>query len=412
MSEGYFTTDEFSEILKQGLPVFIGIYLFLNPFPHKTALASIIFYASLSLATLLVIYRRLDFSFRTPLSLPMAIFVLWVFSGLFFAHNRENSIHDLYAHLLRYIFIFLMLYNFFAGEKKFITLVWVVIISNTLFALGSMIFDYAILGHSVTEKLGYYVREMYKTETPSNLIGVSILFALLLAINQYFEETVKYLRIILAVCMGILFTAIVATQARSAIIAMVVSLSILLLGKHRAALAALLCLLVLSVSLMPVKNRLTLDYVKDDSRTGLWMLYLEIVKDNPLRGMGFGMQTFFDEDLLTRYNARVPEKYRNPQPIYQPHNMLADVAARTGFVGLLLWLFVLFSFVKTGWAVAVKGTYRFVRYWGLCLMAAFSAIFVQSMFENVLSGAPAVVLYTIMGMMMILWHRDRESQTA
>lgn len=40
-------------------------------------------------------------------------------------------------------------------------------------------------------------------------------------------------------------------------------------------------------------------------------------------------------------------------------------------------------------------------------MAAFAAVFIQGFLENTMSGSPAIVLYTILGMMTILWRLDR-----
>jgi hypothetical protein len=61
-----------------------------------------------------------------------------------------------------------------------------------------------------------------------------------------------------------------------------------------------------------------------------------------------------------------------------------------------------------GWRTIKYGKDDFIRRWGLCLMAAFVAVFIQGMFENTHSGPPAIVLYAIFAMMTILWHLNME----
>jgi O-antigen ligase len=135
----------------------------------------------------------------------------------------------------------------------------------------------------------------------------------------------------------------------------------------------------------------------------IWRAFGEMIKDYPLTGIGFGMQTYFDESLLNKYTARLPLESR----VKAPHNLFIDVAVRTGLVGLAFFCYILASFIRMGWKLIRYGENHFIREWGLCLMAAFVAIIVQGMFENTLSGPSAIVLYIIMAMMTILWHLNR-----
>jgi len=41
--------------------------------------------------------------------------------------------------------------------------------------------------------------------------------------------------------------------------------------------------------------------------------------------------------------------------------------------------------------------------WALCFLASFAAVFIQGMFENTLSGPPAVILYALFALMTISW---------
>ena len=80
---------------------------------------------------------------------------------------------------------------------------------------------------------------------------------------------------------------------------------------------------------------------------------------------------------------------------------------RTGFVGLALFLFIMLRMLWTAGRLAFRGHSSFVRNWSLAMLAASSSWIVQSMFENTLSGPPAVVLILIMAVTVILRQLDQ-----
>jgi O-antigen ligase len=274
-----------------------------------------------------------------------------------------------------------------------------------------MIYDYLILGRDLSMKLGLYSF----SEMPSNIIGTITIFALLLALSRLQEETKTGRRITLVICLCILATATLAAQTRSAVIALMISLALLFSG-NRKAVAVLFCVLILAVAVLPVKNILTMKAIREkimaDHRLQIWQMYGEIIKEYPVTGIGFGMQTSYDDALLAKYNARLPRERRLTILYKAPHNLLVDTAVRGGMVGLLLFLYIIVVFIRMGIRNIRKGRNDFIRNWGQCLIAAFTAFFIQGFFENVLSGPPAIVLYTILGMMTILWRINGETPEA
>lgn len=397
-----------SDWLRLGVLILTGIFIFVNPVPHTTAIAEISFYLTVAILLVLLCGKQMNFTLKTPLTIPFGLFLIWGLFDLFFAINKANSIHDIYAHLVKYLFFFYVLVNFFASREKFLYLIWIVIISSTVFAAGQMIYDYIILGRDISMKLGLYS----STEMPSNIVGIITIFALLLSLFHLKEEKEPAAKIILVVCLCILALATLATQTRGALIALLASLILSFFG-NRKIVATVSLLILLAVLFLPVKNVLTASAIQNkvdtDLRLQIWRMYGEIVKDHPLTGIGFGMQTYYDEHLLARYNAQLPPEHRPTQLYKAPHNLLVDIAVRLGLVGLFLFLYIIFAFVRMGIKAAGKGRNDFIRDWEICLMAAFTAFFIQGLMENVLSGPPAIVLYTILGMMTILWHLHGET---
>ena len=103
--------------LNKSIPVLIGIFIFFNPFPHTTAVKEICFYLSVLIVLILYLFKKKDFDFKTPFMLSFALFVSWSFLGLFFALDKNNSIHDFYSHLMRYIILYFILINLFRSKK-------------------------------------------------------------------------------------------------------------------------------------------------------------------------------------------------------------------------------------------------------------------------------------------------------
>jgi O-antigen ligase len=270
----------------------------------------------------------------------------------------------------------------------------------------TMTHDYVILHRPFTDKLAAGF-----PETSPNIAGIITLFSVLLSFSLFSERT-PYLNAVLLISLCLSAFATLATQARSAVLALIAAVSVMVLARKKTFVLILVAVLVLAVSVMPVKNLFTPEAIttkfKTDDRIEIWLCYAEIVKDHPIFGVGFGMQTCYDENLLKKYNARVPEKYRMTHLYNAPHNILVDTATRTGLIGLALFLYVLFSFVKMGWHLIRNGKNEFIRDWSLCIMGTFVAIFIQGMFENTLSGPPAVILYSIFAMMTILWRMQNE----
>ena len=138
------------DLLNQSVPVLMGIFIFFNPFPHTTAIKEISFYLSVVIVVVLVLFKRTEFSLKTPLLVPFGLFVFWSFLSIFWALNVENSIHDFYSHLIRYIILYFIIISFFNSKKRLVCFSWVIIISSTAFSVGGLIYYYLMLNNSLS----------------------------------------------------------------------------------------------------------------------------------------------------------------------------------------------------------------------------------------------------------------------
>ena len=393
------------EVLNQSVPVLIGIFIFFNPFPHTTAIKEICFYLAVLIMLILIVSKRSTFIFKTPLMLPFGLFVLWVFIGLFFALNKENSIHDFYSHLLRYIVLYYILINFFNSKKRLIYLSWIIISSATIFSFGGLFYFYFILGRRLTERFAISFSQI-----PTNFVSFITLFAIILSLRNILSEKHLNRKLIFVGCFNIILFATVMTKTRSAFIAAVFAFIVLLINKKRLAIFLVSVLLVI-VATTSLKDRFLHNNIIYSLRLDVNYITYEIIKDYPIIGIGFGGQTYGQDIDLKAYQKRVPNKFKATRILNDPHNMLFSVAVRTGIVGLALFLYIIYIFLKICWKTIRYGKDDIIKNWGLSITSAFVAYFIIGLFEPTFSHMQQVVLYTIFSMITILWRLNQGDAT-
>jgi len=397
-------------ILVQGIPVFLLTYVFFIPFPHTTAIKEICFYVPLTLTLILIGSNRISFSFKTPLSLPFALFTCWAIIDLYFALDKGNSIHDIYAHLLKYMAFYFMVVNFFDSARKLSLLIWVLIASAVVLSLGSIVYFYIFKGATISGQLGYNFPEI-----SPNILSLLLLPAVILSLNCALRTATFGRRMLFIFPLLITVVSLFLTQTRSTFLALILGASILLLKNIKMLLIVILGIVVIA-GIMPGRDRFSVSSIIDKilytDRIKIGLAFIEIVKDYPVTGIGFGMQTYYDDKMLEKYNSRLPPQFRQEVPHKAPHNILIDISVRLGLVGLALFLYIWFSFIRMSCKLIGKGRTDFVRNWGLCFLSIFIAILIPGMVENTNSGPPAVFLYTVFALTTITNNLDRQQEPA
>lgn len=204
-----------SELLSRSVPILIGIFIFFNPFPHTTSIKEICFYLALFIVIILILFKKTKLSFRSPLLLPFSLFVFWALAGIFFAVDKENSIHDLYSHLLRYIMLYYLIINFYDTKKHLVGLTWIIIISTAIFSTGALYYYYYTLGHSISSRFGVIQGVNGFTGTQNVNIGLLSIWAAILALGNIFSTSRWILKTILVICLFPLGAAIILTERGS-----------------------------------------------------------------------------------------------------------------------------------------------------------------------------------------------------
>jgi O-antigen ligase len=386
------------------------MFIFCKPFPYTTAITNISFYLAIGIAVFLMIFSPGAFTFKTPFTYPLIIFFLWSLLSIFWALNVENTIHDVRAHLLNHIIFYFLLINFFNSRKRLDILAWIIVSSAVFFSVSGMVYYYVILGNPIQSYrlgCGMIKGANASTELPTNFIGTLNITAILFCLYFFFQSSSLYRRIAIILCAVASFVAIILTQSRATLAAFVIAGGTMLLLRKKRFLPIFLVAIITLIFVTPFKNRLDTFTIKE--RFKINYVAYEVLKEYPLKGIGFGMLTFKNSINKETYINKLPD-YR-PAEIQCAHNWLLDIAVRVGLIGLILFLAILFVFVKRCWKIIRYARDNVIRNWGVYVAIASLAYFVMGLTEPLfLFRASAMMFYILLGMITILSNLNHETQ--
>jgi putative inorganic carbon (hco3(-)) transporter len=183
----------------------------------------------------------------------------------------------------------------------------------------------------------------------NNDIGAGLLVALPLMNYVRMQSALKWIRFGWLIVMAASFLAIVSTYSRGAFLGLV-ALSIFLALKSRKKVATsiiVLITLVAAVAFMPEqwaeRIRSIETYQQDQSamsRIRIWGVATNIALDHPLVGGGFGVTE--SQSVINQYSPGFT--------MHAVHNVFIGVLSEHGFIGLSIWLGLLFvGWLNTRW---------------------------------------------------------------
>jgi len=234
-----------------------------------------------------------------------------------------------------------------------------------------------------------------------------------LSLNNLLRDKKRIWRIFFLLSFLILGAATFLTQSRGAIIGLFTSIIFLCLAEKK--LLILVVLTVLVVLILPgLRERFSFSNLVRSERMQINRLTMEVIKEHPLTGIGFGMEIYGNKDLvdLKKLNSRLPAPYQQEKIILSPHNTILDVAARTGIIGGVLFLSILFAACLLLWKILRSPGDEYFRSWAICLTACLASFLAPALFADTAFGPQAVAFYTILAMITILWNLSRKEKEA
>ena len=400
--------EKFFLLLNAAIPFLMGCYVFLNPL-SMAAVKELCYYLSVLALMVLLVFRKTDFTLRSPLTATLGLFSLWAVLGLFTTLDVSNTLHDLRGYLLEYLLVLYLLINFYRSRDRLELLSTIVIVSATVFSVGGMILFYGIEGHPLQTRFGLTFKEMY-----TGFMCFTTIFAAVLGLRAMYEAKSTQGRLFFFLCFLILSAATMLNQARGATIALGAALIIMCAHRKQNLIFIAVAVAVTILLIAPLfHERMTATGMSttQDIRSKMFRLSWEVIKDRPIAGLGYGGEIYGNRNLvdLEKYNAKLPESYRQSNPIIpSTHNAFLDVTVRTGIVGLVLFCMILLTALWMIWDVFRRRKEDFFRSWSICLTACFVSYMIQAFLNDALYGTQGVLLYIQLAMIGILWNLARK----
>lgn len=376
----------------------VSSLVFLNPFPHVTAPNEIFFYTALALTLFLFMSKATRPDISSPLGLPFLCFLLFALTSTAWAFDWENTAHDVYRHLLKHMVLYFMLISFFIRKEHLLALVWLIIASTTLLALAALIYSYIILASPLSFRINF-------EDIGSNQVAQYCLLGTLLSLFYFPVAKKWYQKTVLMICFVITTSAVILSYSRACLLALGAAclFGIFTASKFKKTLIVVsLLILAVSISLF----NLSPDYhertrTSTHERIKIYATVYEMIKERPISGFGYGMEAF--KQNFFKFNKLNPQNLLSPVDYSHPHNVFLDITIRLGLVGLVLFCWILFCVFKMGGESIFSSRDSFYRHWGIGITACLIAFLTAGLFGNILNSRNAVVLYTIMAMITILW---------
>lgn len=271
-------------------------------------------------------------------------FFLWGMLSILWAVNPIISLGFIY-HLISYIALYLLVINFVDSEDRFNWFIYA-------FLVGCFFMNSLAIIAFLKQDFYYFYRMSLLGLNPN---GFAVLLCLAIFCLWYIfgSKLKKYFHKILLILITIYFLfGVIFAQSRGAWIALVICFPIyFLIGKQKISkkifLIVLVLLLIISILIMIViifpeysmklyDRLMTIRNPREAAsiRPYIWSVALEEWKKNPIWGIGlFNFSSVY---------------------IIDPHNIYVAILCELGLIGLIIWIFLLFSLYK----IAKSNKYR------------------------------------------------------
>lgn len=209
----------------------------------------------------------------------------------------------------------------------------------------------------------------------ADFFGGHILLSLAFAFGLWTLTDSKWLKLVIVIYLAMSGLNMVATGSRAVLLAMLAFGGLYLLMVKfpgRSMLLGLMALAAIAIlpfieELMPqFRDGVSLDAYYEDPRYGFWTTALNMIRAEPLIGVGLGNFTNAYPVFMTAPTLHKP---------YMPHNVALGVLAETGIIGLLFFTLFGIATLWTLWTIfrsAPTVQYRMLGVYGLVAFISFT----------------------------------------
>lgn len=337
-----------------------------------------------------------------PVYVPLILYGLIMLIGTITSINPEGSFRDLTIHFVSLGLVFVLI-NSIDKLEEFNVIVTFIVFSATIVGLIGL-YQY-IIGVPIdaawvdVENNPDIRARVFSVFGNPNVLAEYLIMIIPLSISLMWYSKKIHKKLIFLATSGILILSLVLTLSRGGWIGFAFSALVFVLLIEKRLLLSIIPISVAGVFLLPqsILNRiLSIGNLADSSnayRLTMWAITLEIIRDNPIAGVGLGHIPF----------KETFETYIRTMPTYHAHNTYLEIAAELGIPGLIAFVFLLFIVFKYGIQKLIDGENRYIRIMAAGIFSGLAGVLAHGAVENVIYLTRIIVYFWILiGLVLVL----------
>lgn len=270
----------------------------------------------------------------------IALNIIMYLSAIF-AIDKVNTIKNSIRFSM-YIFMFYMVSYKIDNKYRSTLIINSFILSAFITGICTLyqIYQVTSLGYSIDNTV-----RMTSFLENSNNLGVYSILAFFLSLMLCINTKEKWKKGLYGVTTILLIVNIIFSQSRNALLGLILGVFVLaiLYDKRILLLALLLPIMLIVIPESRMRIIQIFDMNQNSSRLGIWSIAGKIIKDNPLKGIGY--ENF--QYAYSQYIEKYPQfKFEDGYVALHPHNIFLKFQAELGIVGLLIFCVFLFFTLK------------------------------------------------------------------
>lgn len=377
----------------------------LSFFPRLFHLEEYVFFTLLALAALTTWREGRSLWIRTPIDLPLLLFVGWVLLTIPFAQDPAYSFGE-WRKLAAQVFVFywaVMVIDRCHAMDLRQRVMEAIILGTTILSLWGLV-DFFLRGGTFVDR---YVRASAPF-SDYNWLGTYLIIGIPFIALRFWQADSAGFRIVLGMAFVIGSLTLFATYSRASwlgLAAQVVAFGLVtkrykLVGS---ALGGVVLVGLVLVFLTQVGyQRDTVDPWTVYTRVDVWGKGIDEILRHPIGGIGYGYHTF--EPVISGH-----PKGNGPMGL---HNTFLMIGGGTGIIGLSLFLWLLVKSVHVNMVQFQANPTKLVGLFALAVAMMIVGFAVRNVFDYMFAGGTAYVFWILIGLGMSQFLQNRRRACA
>ncbi|MCM8759602.1 MAG: O-antigen ligase family protein [Candidatus Omnitrophica bacterium] len=284
--------------------------------------------------------------YKNPLYLPLALFIFWRLISILFTTNKIAGISEIGLFISCSVLVFLVPLILRKADD--------VVLFFKILIVGSVVMSlYGIVQHFGFDFFHWNIKHSaLSTFGRRNFAGEYLVFILPWALFIFLTEK-KLQKLFYVLAFVLLMFHLFLTFTRASWIGFGVSMLLIALLLLRfdlkpALLKVVLVFLIFCLVFRVYGSIFQFEQGTLKSRILIWKTCIELIKERPIIGHGIGnFEPSYYKIAYEKENVLIPPNLR----VDKAHNEFLEIAVENGIVGLLLFLFFIFTIYKMSWYI-------------------------------------------------------------